>query len=234
MDEVRYLAFCDILGFSDRILKNFDEAVAAYREFAETTVFSDDGIPLKKDDTQTTIYSDAVLITGTSLDGVLSAARGVSFFALLEDLMIRGAVTQGRYWEQRSGNSLMVVSDALVRAVKLEQMVSVPAVVVADDVVIPDEFWLVQFSRHLAETPLLHFRDRNIVNPFNPGWLKSAAGHAGRLMEAHPKYKDKYLWFLALYEAVMRGRPMIPPGYVERYLEEGKLKRNEPDQNTTC
>jgi hypothetical protein len=159
---------------------------------------------------------------------VLSAAQGACFFALLEDLMLRGAITKGRYWEQRSGNSLLVASDALVRAVKLERLVSVPAVVIADDVEIPDEYWLARFNQNVLEVPLLHFRDRNIVNPFNPGWFKSAAGRAQRLMEQNPSHRDKYLWFLALHEAVANNRELIPPDKLTRYLREGRLKGKEP------
>src|SRR6267142_1368440 len=165
----RYVGFCDILGFSNRILHDFKGTLEIYKRFGET--FS--GLAVKK--VEVTIYSDAVLITGNSLGPVSLAIQNLWFIALANDLMIRGAITQGRYWQQRKGNHMLVASDALVRAVKLEKSVGIPAVVIADDVDIPDGFWVHRFKAGLLQTPILHFRDRNIVNPFNTFWFQSAS-----------------------------------------------------------
>jgi hypothetical protein len=178
------------------------------------------------------MYSDAILVTGTSLAKVLRTVQNVWFFALAHNLMIRGAIAHGRYWAERRGSHLFVVSDALVRAVKLERSVGVPAVVIADDVEIPDTFWLARFVNAKGQflTPLLHFRDRNIVNPFNIMWHRSAGSRAQQLMSENPAYKDKYLWFLALHKAVGDGRELIPPDIFARLVREGTLKRGEPVQ----
>jgi hypothetical protein len=119
---VRYVAFRDILGFSSRILTDFERTLNAYQDFANL------GSKLPVADVQVAIYSGAILITATSLHTVLSAAQNIWFFALANDLMIRGAVVRGRYWEQRRDNHLLVASDALVRAVKLERSAGVHAV----------------------------------------------------------------------------------------------------------
>jgi len=210
--DIRYVAFCDILGFSNRILTDFDRTLELYKQFGATV----SSLPIKG--TQVTMYSDAVLVTGESLGRVLSAVQALWFVALANDLMIRGAITKGRYWEHREGNNLLVASDALVRAVKLEKSVGVPAVVIADDVEISDEFWLNRFRGSLLETPLLHFRDRNIVNPFNTFWFASAETRALRLMADSPSHQDKYLWFLALYKAVSSGQELIPPDVFMRFV----------------
>ena len=217
--DTRYVGFCDILGFSNRILTDFDRTLELYRQFGATV----SGLPIKG--TQTTLYPDALLVTAESLGRVLAAVQALWFVALANDLMIRGAITKGRYWEQREGNNLLVASDALVRAVKLEKSVGVPAVVIADDVEISDEFWLKRFCGSLLETPLLHFRDRNIVNPFNTFWFASAETRALRLMADSPSHKDKYLWFLALHKAVSSGQELIPPGMFARFVREGILKK---------
>jgi hypothetical protein len=104
MDDVRYVAFCDILGFSDRILTDCDATQKAYREFA--SLMSNPVV----DKVHTTMYSDAILITRKSLGKILSAVQSVWCFALAQNLMIRGAITQGRYWEERSANHLFVVT----------------------------------------------------------------------------------------------------------------------------
>ena len=135
-----------------------------------------------------------------SLDKVLVAVQGLWFFALAKNFMIRGAITKGRYWELQQGNHLFVASDALVRAVQLEKSVGIPAVVIADDVEIPDNYWLARFAHGPFATALLHFRDRNIVNPFNLFWGESARNRASILMAENPEHQDKYLWFLALHK----------------------------------
>jgi hypothetical protein len=58
MDAVRYVAFCNILGFSNRILADFETALSAYRQFGE--LISDPKFALEN--VQATLYSDAVLI----------------------------------------------------------------------------------------------------------------------------------------------------------------------------
>jgi hypothetical protein len=218
--SVQYVAYCDILGFSNRILTDFDNTLKTYREFGKLVC---GGGPFKE--VKTTMYSDAIVITATSLVRVLQAAQGLWFFALANNFMLRGAITQGRYWEQRSGNNLLVASDALVRAVQLEKSVGVPAIVIADDVEIPDAYWLARFQAGPYVTALLHFRDRNIVNPFNLMWGVSAATRASILMGENPQHKDKYLWFIALHEAVASGQELlIPPPVIKRFMEQGILK----------
>jgi hypothetical protein len=174
--DSRYVGFCDILGFSNRILTDFDETLNVYKQFANTLL----SLPVNK--VEVTMYSDAILVVGDSLGPVSSAIQSLWFIALANDLMVRGAITKGRYWERRQGNHMLVASDALVRAVKLERSVGVPAVVIADDIEIPDDFWLHRFAAGLFQTPILHFRDRNIVNPFNTFWFRSAAVRASQLM----------------------------------------------------
>ena len=176
----RYVGFCDILGFSNRVLLDFDGTLKVYKQFSDT--FSSLPVP----DVEVTMYSDAILITGTSLGRVACAIQNLWFIALANDLMIRGAIAKGRYWEQRRGHHMLVASDALVRAVKLERSVGIPAVVIADDIEIPDPVWLNRFANGLFLTPILHFRDRNIVNPFNTWWFRSAATRASQLMSERP------------------------------------------------
>jgi hypothetical protein len=161
----------------------------------------------------------------------LSGIQVVWHLALFHDLMVRGAVTWGRYWEQRRPNQLLIASDALTRAVKLERSVGSPAVIIADDIEIPDDLWLCRFARGVLSTSILHFRDRNIVNPFMPTWFQSARTRALRLMEVSPSHKDKYLWFLALHDAVNCDQPMIPQGVMERFVREGALAFKSGSEN---
>jgi hypothetical protein len=109
--------------------------------------------------------------------------------------------------------------------VKLEREVGVPAVIVADDVAIPDELWLRRFAHGPFETSLLHFRDRNIVNRFNTPWGKAAALQATELLNESPLHRDKYLWFLAVHQAAAAGQELVPPSTLARFLSEGAIGR---------
>jgi hypothetical protein len=221
--DTRFVAFCDILGFSNKILTNFEETLRVYREFgrrlSERTM----------DHVEITMYSDAILITSPHLGRVLAAVQMLWMTALFDDLMIRGAVTRGRYWQLRQGNSLLVASDALVRAVRLEKSVGFPAVVIADDIDIPDDWWLLRFRDGPLVTSILHFRDRNIVNPFSRYWFQSACTRASQLMKASPEHRDKYLWFLALHDAVNMDRELIPPDVFARFVRDGVLVWKKSD-----
>jgi len=219
----RFVGFCDILGFSNRILSDFDGTLETYKAFAN--IFTDVPFP----DVETTIYSDAILVTGESLGRVVCAIQNIWFLASANDMMVRGAVTRGRYWVERKGNHMLVASDALARAVKLERSVGIPAVVIADDIEISDKDWFCRFKNGLLQMAILHFRDRNIVNPFNFMWYRSAADRARKLMTASPAHKDKYLWFLALHEAVENDQALVPPAVLERFMQMGVVKRRTPE-----
>jgi hypothetical protein len=118
----------------------------------------------------------------------------------------------------------MVVSDALVRAVHLESSIGVPAVVIADDIEIGDFAWAAHFVQDIFSAPILHFRDRNIINPFNRFWFQSAGHRARMLLEENPKHKDKYLWFLALHAAVDSGKNLTPEGKLEQLIADSVIQ----------
>jgi hypothetical protein len=218
--ETRYVAFCDILGFSSRILSDFDKTLEVYSEFGRS-IYN-----LPPLGVQVTMYSDAILVVSETLDKALVAIQALCFVALSRRFMVRGALTRGKYWEQRIGNHFLVASDALVQAVQLEKTIGIPAVVVADDVEIPDGYWLSRFEQGRFVTPLLHFDARNIVNPFGKYWFKSAQIRANELMAESPAHADKYRWFLSLYDAVEQNYPLIPQDVLQRFIDAGILRPN--------
>jgi hypothetical protein len=129
----RYVAFCDILGFSNRIEQDFEGTPRLYDSFASFWVKLDiTGV-------ETCVYSDAVLITSGSLPSIISAVNALWFCAQTQSFIIRGGIAKGRYWERRVGSSLFVTSDALVRAVKIEKSIGSPMVALADNIEVPLE-----------------------------------------------------------------------------------------------
>jgi hypothetical protein len=215
ISQERYVAFCDILGFSNRILQSFDETLQLYDTFASFWI--DLGI----ENVETCIYSDAVLITSESLGSLITAVNTLWFCAQTHFFIIRGAIVKGRYWERRIGNSLFVASDALVRAVKIEQSIGFPMVALADDIEIPLEFWIPRFRDGPIAAPLLHFRDRNIVNPFGIMWFASAKGRISRMRDDSPANVDKYEWLLALHRAIEAQHDLVPQDVIDRCLALG-------------
>ena len=204
-------------------MTDFERTLELYKEFGNSL----SNLPLA--DVQVTMYSDSILTTSKSLGKLLQAVQSLLFISLARQFVVRGAITKGRYWEQKKGNNLLVASDALVRAVKIENEIGIPAVVITDDIEIPDSYWAYRFAEGVFATPLLHFRDKNIVNPFNNYWFKSAAIHLSRMMANSPSHKEKYLWFLALYEEVKNDQVLVPQDAIKRLIDMGLLKDNFKD-----
>jgi hypothetical protein len=107
-------------------------------------------------------------------------------------------------------------------------------VFIADDIEIPDSYWLSRFAQGLFITAILLFVIVNIVNPFNLFWFKSAGIRATKLMEESPAHRDKYLWFLALHQAVSRDEELIPAATLKRFLSSGTLVRRTTPQSEAC
>ncbi|WP_165916785.1 hypothetical protein [Crenobacter luteus] len=220
----KYVAFCDILGFSSMVTKDFRGTLEAYHEFVKSI----DSVELEE--IEVIIYSDSILIVGDELSKVVKAVQLLWFMALSHYFLIRGAIAYGKYYERRSGKNLVVLSDALVKAVTLEKEVKVPAVVLADHIEVPDDYWKIRCAYGALGAGVLHFRDRNIVNPFNSLWLKSAANRVDMMAKENPQYSSKYEWFLALSRAVASEKFLIPEEVLERFVREGIVTLNVAGQ----
>jgi hypothetical protein len=93
----------------------------------------------------------------------------------------------------------------------------------------PQLWWCQHENQKVAQAPP-HFRDRNIVNPFNTFWFASAATRALQLMAKSPPHRDKYLWFLALHEAVSNGQELIPHDIFMCFVRDGILEKRTKDE----
>ena len=65
--EELYVAFCDILGFADRVIAEFDATVDATQKLAELL----SGEAFKAMDVKITMYSDSILVVGRNLAEIL-------------------------------------------------------------------------------------------------------------------------------------------------------------------
>ena len=57
---------------------------------------------------------------------------------------------------------------------------------------------------------VIRFQGMNIVSPVNLFWGASALDRAQHLRAENPEHADKYDWFIALCEAILRGDPLVP------------------------
>jgi hypothetical protein len=219
---MKYVGFCDVLGFSATVLNDFEATIAVYQRFREDV--RKWPFPAK---VKVSVYSDSILVVGDELQPVLDAIVGLQWAALRLDWLIRGGISYGRYWEEKEDGNLFVVSDALVRAVAIEKSIKVPAVGISEEISLGIEAWVPRFLHGVCKAPLLFFDGRAIVNPFNKYWFRSAVIRAMDLLEAHPKHKEKYEWFLSLAEAVARDDVLVPESALASMVELGILQHRE-------
>ena len=221
--RMRYVAFCDVLGFANAVHDQFEETLAVYAEFMKR--MRDWPFPERA---EVCVYSDSILIVSDDLPPVIHAVKNLWFATLTQDWLIRGGIAYGRYWEQRLNGSLFVVSDALVRAVRLEASVGIPAVAFSPEVDLTLAAWVPRFEHGLLEAPVLHFRDLSFVNPFNPYWFMSARMRVAQLLDRFPEHSEKYNWFLDLTSAVEQRELLVPEAILAELLDKEILVQNPP------
>jgi hypothetical protein len=209
----KYVAFCDVLGFSYTVENEFEATIRLYKEFSKR--MAEWPFPEKA---TVSVYSDSILIVCDELPPLLYAVQSLWYTALNQDWLIRGGIAYGKYWEDRSNGNLFVVSDALVRAVRLETTVKIPGVVVSPEVEIPLSTWFVRFRDGPLMAPLLHFEGLNVVNPFNVFWFQSEKKRVQQLKDQFPQYSDKYDWFLKLADEVEAHEPLVPELVLKEFL----------------
>jgi hypothetical protein len=216
--EMRYVAFCDVLGFSIAVENRFDATIALYAEFMRR--MKDWPFPVKA---KVSVYSDSIVVVSEELPAVLHAVQSLWFATLSQDWLIRGGIAYGRYWEKKVDGNLFVVSDALVRAVRLESTVKVPAITISPEVELTIAAWVPRFEHGIFQAPVLHFRGLSLVNPFNSYWFASARMRVAQMLAEAPQHAEKYEWFLALADAVEGNDVLVPQEIVDELLEKGIL-----------
>ena len=218
----KYVAFCDVLGFSHAVENHFDATIQLYLEFKNR--IADWPFPEKAN---ISVYSDSILIVCDELAPLLYAVQSLWFATLTQNWLIRGGVAYGKYWEDRSNGNLFVVSDALVRAVRLESTIKVPGVVLSPEIEVPLSAWVTRFRDGPFSAPLLYFDGLNVINPFNPFWFASARSRVCQLMNEFPQHSAKYDWFLKLSDHVEADELLVPKDALEEMLALGIIEKKE-------
>lgn len=172
--ENKYVAFVDLLGFGERVARDWAEAVTSYERFVRTATtlrhrshrarFMPETLP------EVQFWSDAAVIVGDDLRSVAEACQDIQTGALFAGVLVRGAVSKGAHAHVEHGRHAFVVSEALVRAVGLEKRAHYPRVLVDRDAGLADEA-----RRHLqaGHGSFMFAEDGEcMVLPFIPDWAK--------------------------------------------------------------
>lgn len=212
---LKYVAFCDVLGFSHAVETDFDVTILLYKTYQAR--LTDWPFPEKVD---VSMYSDSILLVCDELAPLLYAVQSLWFATLHNDWLIRGGIAYGKYWEDRSNGNLFVVSDALVRAVRLESTIKHPCVALSPEIDIPLSIWFARFEHGLFNMPLLHHDGLNVVNPFNKFWFVSARNRVEQMKSMWPEHSSKYDWFLRLGDEVEKEELLTPSTAIDEMLEK--------------
>jgi hypothetical protein len=204
----KYVAFVDILGFSSRVLNNFEGFLVSFEQLLKSTKLIEE---MRPDTVKVTVYSDSYLLVSNSLGPLVAAVQALHMQTLFWDCLIRGGIAHGRHIEVSRPPNLLVASEALIRAVAIEKTIRFPCVAIHPEIVIPDDWWPANVRN--LDRGILYFGGKIVVNPCNLMWGQSAGTRVAQMLQDSPQHRDKYEWFLELHQAIFSPVPMIPPRF---------------------
>ena len=211
---MKYVDFCDILGFNDAVIRDFEATKIVYKAFRNNLKL----FLLDSMDVSVSIYSGSILVISDELPPVFATVQALHWAAMIHKLIIKGGIAYGKHWHEFDGNSMYVVSDALVKAVAIEKTTKVPAIAISNDIRLGLDMWIPQLY-DVLNAPLFFYDGLVIVNPFNYLWFASSKIIASHLLDAHPSHKEEYQWFLSLFYAVDKSVLLIPESIINKMLK---------------
>jgi hypothetical protein len=211
LPELKYVAFIDILGFKNSVQNNFDKMITVYQSILNHWNWHYAYSP----NVSLRIYSDSLLLCSSDFVELISSIVNLCMVTLWDNFMVRGGIGYGKHMEVVESGNYYTLSHALIEAVQIEKTIMYPCVAISPKINIDIGWWDPRPSNFLRK--ILYFEDVIIVNPFNMAWGYSARSRVLMLLEQFPEYKEKYHWFLRLYEAVTSDEPLIPHWVIEQY-----------------
>lgn len=218
--ENKYVGFCDILGFSSLVLGQFDATIAVYKEFR---------VEIEKkglDNLTISLYSDSILVVGDDLIEVAQAIQILLWTCLRYDWLVRGGIGYGKHWKESNKNNLFIVSEALVKAANIEKTIGLPIIAISDEIDIGINYWMHCIVHRVFDLPIIHYDNRNIINPFNNYWFKSAEIRLANLKSNHPEHKAKYDYMLTMIEDIKAEKEFVPKAIIENLLEKKIISKS--------
>jgi hypothetical protein len=219
--ENKYVAFCDILGFSNSVINEFDKVIAIYKDF-RNEIDKYDFFKLK-----ISIYSDSILIMSDDIIEITKAVQILLWRALSYGWIIRGGIAYGKHWKESDENNLFIVSEALVKAVNIEKTIKHPIIVISDEIDLGLEYWQLGFEYSVFDLPIINYNNQNIVNPFNNYWFKSAEIKLNELKNIYVSHSHKYEYLLEIIEAIKTNQEFIPQSIIDYLLEQKVIEEKK-------
>lgn len=213
--EHKYVAFCDLLGFSNAILTDFDKVLDVYKDFNEAlnghrTIFSD-----------VSLFSDAVVITSDSLAEVCSAVQILYAVCIRHGFLMRGGIGYGKHWKQMTANDILLASEALVKAVGIEKSHKKPVIIIDPQIELTFENCWSNSFRNFFEVQILYYEGDIIVNPFGLYFYNTGIYLLKDLKAQHPRFADKYDYLLSIGIARENNYCFVPPDVIKDLLDKG-------------
>lgn len=215
--ENKYVAFCDLLGFGNAILSDFDKVLEVYKDFNEAlnshrTIFSD-----------VSLFSDAVVITSNSLGEVCSAVQILYEVCIRHGFLMRGGIGYGKHWKQMTSNDILLASEALVKAVRIEKEHKKPVIIIHPQVELTFENCWFNSFRNFFEVPILYYEGDIIVNPFGLYFYNTGIHFLENLKAQNPGFADKYDYLLGISIAKENNYSFVPPNVIKNLLDKGMI-----------
>jgi len=170
------------------------------------------------------VYSDSIIIEGDNLLKVCTAAQLLLWTTLSHGWIVRGGVAYGKHWKEADNSNLFIISEALVKAVDIEKCVRHPVIALSEEISLELNYWLLGFEYSVFDLPIIHYDNRNIINPFNNYWFTSAVINLGNIKERNPLHTLKYDYLLKLAEAISSGKCFIPQPIIDDMLQKKMIK----------
>jgi len=202
--EQLYVAFIDILGFSSFVVREFNNVTEIYNDVMgdnEVIKGINAGVRFR-------VYSDAFLLTSKKLGDLVGVVQGIYMRTLGRDWLVRGGIGYGKHIEASDNENLFVVSEAMVYAVEKEKTVKYPCVAFHKSVSIPKDWW--DSNVHPLDRGIACFEGISMILPFNRYWCQSAMTRVAMMTPENENHKEKYDWFLRLYDRTISGDPLVP------------------------
>lgn len=214
MEESKFCAFIDILGFKNKIAENFEEAKHFYQNFMTKLKLSDDVLLemreidsltiSKRSDVEFAIFSDSAIIYGKDLKDFLFRLSNITSWLNSYGYFFRGGIGYGKHFSEISPNNYLIVSEGLVQAATIESQLAIyPRIVISEsamNAILSNNDINYYFLSH-------HFiQDNNNLWFINPFFLNPDISNIYYIVKENiTKYKgtdiqNKFLWLRDLCE----------------------------------
>ena len=144
MEDSKFCAFIDILGFKNKIAEDYEEAKLFYQKCMSFLKSTDTMLlemrkqePLlnsKQSDVEFAIFSDSVIIYGKDFNDLLFRLSNITSWLNSYGFFFRGGIGYGKHFSDISPTNYLIVSEGLVQAATIESKKAIYPRIVIDEI----------------------------------------------------------------------------------------------------